>query len=239
MKEKTLTMILVGMSILLFVVIISFGFIYSINKSKLIIEYYHTDITLSEGVIFDDPHLINEYGAPITLNKGSQGVIAYYIDWREKEHNYERIRAKFILENNNEVVVYLMPKQEAESNGYYIVQSLDASIEKYDGNVVQTIPGTIDVVIPIIDFDKIEESQTIMTEHKQIVETYNQKVKQTIISGSIVAILIAVILVFAIWLLYYFVRKVNVRKAIVIISICIVVVMAIASVFELYVSQWL
>ena len=239
MKEKTLTMILVGMSILLFVVIISFGFIYSINKSKLIIEYYHTDITLSEGVIFDDPHLINEYGAPITLNKGSQGVIAYYIDWREKEHNYERIRAKFILENNNEVVVYLMPKQEAESNGYYIVQSLDASIEKYDGSVVQTIPGTIDVVIPIIDFDKIEETQTIMLEHKQIVDIYNQKVKQTIISGSIVAILIAVILVFAIWLLYYFVRKVNVRKAIVIISICIVVVMAIASVFELYVSQWL
>ena len=239
MKEKTLTMILVGMSILLFVVIISFGFIYSINKSKLINEYYHTDITLSEGVIFDDPHLINEYGAPITLNKGFQGVIDYYIDWREKEHNYERIRAKFILENNDEVVVYLMPKQEAESNGYYIVQSLDASIEKYDGSVVQTIPGTIDVVIPIIGFNKIEEAQTIMSEYKQIVETYNQKVKQTIISGSIVAIVIAIILVFAIWLLYYFVRNGKVRKAIVVISICIDVVMVIASIFELYVSQWL
>ena len=50
-----------------------------------------TDITLSEGVIFDDPHLINEYGAPITLNKGFQGVIDYYIDWREKEHNYVNI----------------------------------------------------------------------------------------------------------------------------------------------------
>lgn len=239
MKNKIVSKLLLGITILMLMVIISYGIIYSINKSKFIIEYYKTDITLVEDVVFDEPHLINEYGAPIKLNRGAQGVIDYYIDWRVKEQDYERIRAKFFLENSDEFVVYLMPKQEAESNGYYILQSLDASIEKYDGSVIQVVPGTIDVVIPIIDFDRIEEAQTIISDHNKIVETYNQEVTQTIISGSIVAALIAVILVFALWLIYYFVRNVNVRKAILIISICIDVVMIIASLFELYVSRWI
>ena len=79
---------------------------------------------------------------------------------------------------------------------------------------------TIEITTPVININKINDSQKIVSEFKQTRERYDQSIKQTIISGSIIAAVKALAIVAVVWLVKLIARKEKVSKALVVLTIC-------------------
>jgi hypothetical protein len=90
---------------------------------------------------------------------------------------------------------------------------------------------TFEVGTPVININLINDSQRIISEFSQARVRYNQNIKQTIISGSIVAVICALAFVAVIWFVNLFVQKEQVEKALVILTICFDVVMILVDLF--------
>ena len=226
MKSKTSNIILVITTILMFLLVTAYGVIKSVRKTKSITEGYKTGITMKETVVFDDPHIVKQYGGPVTLEAGTVGEIYEIIDWYTEKPEYKHIQARFDLEEGESFKVIL--DYEAE-NG----KDTDVSIDTYNGSINafdDAEQNTFEAATPVLNINKINDSQKIASEFKQMRERYYQRVKQTIINGSIIGVVIAFALAAAIWLVKLFVRKEKVGKALAILTICIDVAMALIDV---------
>ena len=115
-----------------------------------------------------------------------------------------------------------------------IVETSDASVSFGDGKNDWENTNTIEIVTPVININKISDSQTIISEFNQMHERYYGVVKQTIIKDSVIAAICAFVVVAVVWLIKILIRKENAGKALVVVTICIDAVMALAVVLELY-----
>ena len=103
MKSKTSNIILVITTILLFLLVAAYGVIKSVRKTKSITEGYKTGITMKETVVFDDPHIVKQYGGPVTLEAGTAGEIYDVIDWYTEEHEHKHIKASFTVDEGTDI----------------------------------------------------------------------------------------------------------------------------------------
>lgn len=228
MKIKSGNKILVITTILMFLLVTAYGVIGSVLKAKHVCESYKTGITLNKTVVLDDQRIINQYGGPVTLEAGTVGEILEIVDWYTEKHEFEHIRASFSVDEGNEISVIL---------GYEMESGKDTDII-IDINTVPENPledesetYTFEVGTPVININLINDSQRIISEFSQARVRYNQNIKQTIISGSIVAVICALAFVAVIWFVNLFVQKEQVEKALVILTICFDVVMILVDLF--------
>ena len=198
-------------TVLMFVLITSYGVIKSVEKSKRVFGEYQKEITVKEKIVLDDQSIINRYGKPIILEAGTTGEIYDLIESSGEKLGYRHIKATFHLDEGGifSVILRYEPESGKESS------------------------------IPEIDINKINDSQKITSEFIQIYETYHQEVKQTIIKGSVISVIIALAVAAFIWLIRIFMRKDNAVKILVIITICIDVILLHADAIELYISLWI
>lgn len=194
----------------MFVLFSSYGVIKSVEKSKQVYGKYQKEITVKEKIVLDDQSVVNQYGKPIILEAGTTGEIYDLIEPYGEKSGYRHIKASFHLDEGGIFSVILRYEPESEK----------------------------DSSIPVIDINKINDSQKITSEFIQIYETYHQEVKQTIIIGSVIAAAIALALVSVIWIIRSFMRRDNAVKTLVIITICIDAFMISADMLELYLSNW-
>ena len=194
----------------MFVLFSSYGVIKSVEKSKQVYGKYQKEITVKEKIMLDDQSVVNQYGKPIILEAGTTGEIYDLIEPYGEKSGYQHIKASFHLDEGGIFSVILRYEPESEK----------------------------DSSIPVIDINKINDSQKITSEFIQIYETYHQEVKQTIIIGSVIAAVIALALVSVIWIIRSFMRRDNAVKTLVIITICIDAFMISADMLELYLSNW-
>ena len=109
----------------------------------------------------------------------------------------------------------------------------DVSINIYNGSINafdDAEQNTFEAATPVLNINKINDSQKIASEFKQMRERYYQRVKQTIKDGSIKGVIVAFALVAVIWVVKLTVRKEKVGKALAILTICIDVAMALIDV---------
>lgn len=194
----------------MFVLFSSYGVIKSVEMSKQVYGKYQKEITVKEKIVLDDQSVVNQYGKPIILEAGTTGEIYDLIEPYGEKSGYQHIKASFHLDEGGIFSVILRYEPESEK----------------------------DSSIPVIDINKINDSQKITSEFIQIYETYHQEVKQTIIIGSVIAAVIALALVSVIWIIRSFMRRDNAVKTLVIITICIDAFMISADMLELYLSNW-
>ena len=128
-------------------VIIAYGTIKSINKTKFVSESYQTEITMAKTVVLDGQSVISKYGKSISLESGMNGEIKDVIDWYGEKHIYQHIRAEFVLSNGDTLYVIL-------------------------NNDIECLDNTI---TPIIDINNIENSQIVISEFNQTHDLYNHK----------------------------------------------------------------
>lgn len=210
MKKESINKLIIVLMILLSAEIIAYGTIKSINRSELVSESYQTEITMAKTVVLDGQSVISKYGKSISLESGMKGEIKDVIDWYGEKHNYQHIRAEFVLSNGDTLYVIL-------------------------NNDIECLDNTI---TPVIDINNIENSQIVISDFNQTRDLYNYKVKQTIISGCIISTIIAVIIVSIVIIIKSFIHFASAEKTLIIFSACIDTVMLIAILFESYVSGW-
>ncbi len=170
---------LVITTIILFFTVTAFGVIKSVNKSKVISKSFQADITLTETVVFDDQNIISIYGNPLTFEKGTTGKILDVIDSYGEKHNCDHIRAMLTSSDGQQINVILVSRQEEEKD-YDIFQNEEASVTTSNGTDVKTKTNIFVTTTPVIDINKTENAQTVISEFNQIKEKYYQEVKQTI-----------------------------------------------------------
>ncbi len=211
MKIKSVNKILAVTTILMFLLVTAYGVIKTSEKSKRVFGEYQKEITVKEKIVLDDQSIINRYGKPIILEAGTTGEIYDLIEPYGEKSGYRHIKATFHLDEGGmfSVILRYEPESGKESS------------------------------IPEIDINKINDSQKITSEFIQIYETYHQEVKQTIIKGSVISVIIALAVAAFIWLIRIFMRKDNAVRILVIITICIDVILLHADAVELYFSLWI
>ena len=218
MKTKSQTKLLIFTTILMFFIVAAYGVIDSWQDSKSITEGYKTSITLKETVVFDDQLIVKQYGGPVTLEAGTAGEIYEIIAWFTEEHEYKHIRAEFTFDEDKKIGVILDYEAASENDSDVIIDTYNGTINPLDDKSEQY---TFVTVTPTININKINDSQKIASEFKQMRERYYQRVKQTIRDGSIKGAIVALALVVVIWLVKLIVRKEKVGKVLVILTICI------------------
>ena len=211
MKTRSSNMQIILLASLFFLEIIAYGIIKSIDNSKLVSEVYHAEITMGETVMLDDQSIIKRYGKPIYLEYGTLGEINDVIDWYGEKHGYKHIRAKFILLDGEILNVILNNEMDSEF---------------------------IDNSVPVIDINKVNDSQKVISEFNQMRDKYTHSVNQTLFSGIIISVIIATIMVSIILILKCFIHNNSVEKVLVFVVVCFDVMMPIISLFELYFSGW-
>ena len=226
MKSKTSNIILVITTILLFLLVAAYGVIKSVRKTKSITEGYKTGITMKETVVFDDPHIVKQYGGPVTLEAGTAGEIYDVIDWYTEEHEHKHIKASFTVDEGEKFNVILGYEMESGKDTDVSINIYNGSINAFD----DAEQNTFEAATPVLNINKINDSQKIASEFKQMRERYYQRVKQTIKDGSIKGVIVAFALVAVIWVVKLTVRKEKVGKALAILTICIDVAMALIDV---------
>lgn len=211
MKIKSVNKILAVTTILMFLLVTAYGVIKTSEKSKRVFGKYQKEITVKEKIVLDDQSIINRYGKPIILEAGTTGEIFDLIEPYGEKLGYRHIKATFHFDEGGmfSVILRYEPESGKESS------------------------------IPEIDINKINDSQKITSEFIQIYETYHQEVKQTIIKGIVISVVIALAAVAFIWLIRFFMRKDNAVRILVIITICIDVILLHADAIELYISLWI
>jgi hypothetical protein len=228
MKMKSQNKWLILASILMFFLVTAYGVIGSVLKAKHVCESYKTGITLNKTVVFDDPHIVKQYGGPITLEAGTAGEIFDVIDRYTEEHNYKHIRASFPLDEGKEIDVILGYEMESGKDTDIIIDTYTVPENPFED---ESETYTFEVKTPEININIINDSQRIISEFNQARVRYNQNIKQTIISGSIVAVICALAFVAVIWFVNLFVQKEQVEKVLVILTICFDVVMILVDLF--------
>lgn len=222
MKNK----LLIISTILLFVTVSLYGIIRSINNAKRMFASFQADITVKETVVLDNQDVLKVYGEPVILEKGMTGKIFDSFELNGEMHGYEHIHAQFAIKKGTilYVILELEPEENEVAENSYGNETEERFIQE---STVASYP-------PKIRIDKIENYQELISEFKQIRDDYYQKVKQTIVSGSVFAVIIAIVLVAIVWIIRFFVRKNNVGKILTIATTCVDVVMALAALIELY-----
>jgi len=227
MKSKTSNIILVITTILMFLLVTAYGVIKSVRKTKSITEGYKTVITMKETVVFDDPNIVKQYGGPVTLEAGTAGEIFDVIDWYTEEHEHKHIKASFTLDEGEKFNVILGYEMESGKDTNVSIDTYSGTINALDDESEQY---TFEAATPVLNINKINDSQKIASEFKQTRERYYQRVKQTIKDGSIIGAVVALAMVAVIWVVKLTVRKEKVGKALAILTICIDVAMALIDV---------
>lgn len=235
MKNKTQNKWLLLTTLLMFFLVASYGFIKSTRKAKSIHESYKASISLKESVVFDDKHIIKIYGEPIVLEAGTVGEIFDVFDSYSEEHGNRHIRVEFSLDENKTLDAILDYETVSEKDTGVVVDTYDATINVLDDEKEQE-KKTYEVATPVLNINKINDSQKIASEFKQTRERYYQAVKQTRIKGSVWGAIVALALVAIIWCVKLIVRKEKVGKTLVILTICFDVVMVFANLIALYLT---
>lgn len=239
MKAKTRKRLLIVTMAIMLVSVVAHGFFDAVIKSKSIIETYEAEFTLKETVKFDDPEIINEFGGPVIFESGTKGRINDYFEQYNDSHGYKHIHAYLILNNEPYISVLLMSKEDAEANGYYYKRCFDTTTEINNGKEEKVIPGSYIEVIPIVVYDQIEDSDTIVAEFEQVQNNYHHEIRHTVISGTLEAALVPIILVAVFGVICLIVRNEKALKALFVISICFDVVLIFATLLEWYFSTTL
>ena len=230
--------VLVITTVIMLFVLIGFGIANSIGKSRQVVESYRSEITLKETIVLDDQNTLNKFNGPITLEKGTRGEINDSFDWYGETHGYKHIKARFTLDDKRLDVILVFEKESEGSEDN--IQVVDSTITIGNGEEQQIIPGTITVNDPpFIDINNVEDSQRIITEFQQTRESYNRKVKKTVVTGSVISVVIAISLVSVVWTIKLVCHKEKIARILLIVSACIDVVMVIAAALEFYFIGWL
>lgn len=201
----------------MFLLVVAYGFNKAARKAKGVTEGYKTNITLKETVVLDDQHTVKRYGGPVTLEAGTVGEILEIVDWYTEKHEFEHIRASFFVDEGNEISVILGYEMESGKDTDVIVKTYNAIYILDD----KTEPGeTFEAATPVININKINDSQKITSEFKEMYARYHQRVKQTLDKGSIIGAVYAFVIVAAVWLIKIFIRKEKAGKVLLIATIC-------------------
>ena len=217
MKMKSHNKWLILTTILMFLLVVAYGFNKAARKAKGVTEGYKTNITLKETVVLDDQHTVKRYGGPVTLEAGTVGEILEIVDWYTEKHEFEHIRASFSVDEGNEISVILGYEMESGKDTDVIVKTYNAIYILDD----KTEPGeTFEAATPVININKINDSQKITSEFKEMYARYHQRVKQTLDKGSIIGAVYAFVIVAAVWLIKIFIRKEKAGKVLLIATIC-------------------
>lgn len=238
MKYESNIKLLLITTVFLLVLIISYGTIKSINKSKTISESYQTEIVLNKNVMLDDQSIIDKYGEPILLEKGTRGTIRDTINWYGEKRDSNHIKAWVILNDGNKLDIVLDYEHGLESNNSVIIQSVDSSVITSNDTNTQSKTSCFDVITPVLNISSIEDYSIIITEFEEINELYSYRVKQTIIWGCIIATIIAAVIVSVIWIIKSIFHNDRVGKTLIVLSICFNIVMMFSIILELYFSGW-
>ena len=201
----------------MFLLVVAYGFNKAARKAKGVTEGYKTNITLKETVVLDDQHTVKRYGGPVTLEAGTVGEILEIVDWYTEKHEFEHIRASFSVDEGNEISVILGYEMESGKDTDVIVKTYNAIYILDD----KTEPGeTFEAATPVININKINDSQKITSEFKEMYARYHQRVKQTLDKGSVIGAVYAFVIVAAVWLIKIFIRKEKAGKVLLIATIC-------------------
>ena len=215
----------------MFLLVVAYGFNKAARKAKGVTEGYKTNITLKETVVLDDQHTVKRYGGPVTLEAGTVGEILEIVDWYTEKHEFEHIRASFSVDEGNEISAILGYEMESGKDTDVIVKTYNAIYILDD----KTEPGeTFEAATPVININKINDSQKIASEFLQAREKYYQAVKQTRIKGSVLGAIAALAMVAGVWLVKHIVRKEKVGKVLLILTICIDVVLVLVDLISFY-----
>jgi len=232
MKMKSQNKWLILTTILMFLLVTAYGVIGSWQNAKSITEGYKTGITLKETVVLDNERIIAQYGEPVTLEAGTEGEISDVIDQYTEKHEYKHIRASFPLDEGEKISVIWGYEMESGKDTDIIVDTYDARINILDDEKDQG--NSFEVATPVININKINDSQKLASEFLQAREKYYQAVKQTRIKGSVLGAIAALAMVAGVWLVKHIVRKEKVGKVLLILTICIDVVLVLVDLISFY-----
>lgn len=233
MKMKSQNKWLILTTILMFLLVAFYGFIKAAQNAKGVTEGYKASITLKETVVLDNDYVVNAYGGPVTLEAGTVGEILEIVDWYTEKHEFEHIRASFSVDEGNEISVILGYEMESGKDTDVIVKTYNAIYILDD----KTEPGeTFEAATPVININKINDSQKITSEFKEMYARYHQRVKQTLDKGSIIGAVYAFVIVAAVWLIKIFIRKEKAGKVLLIATICFDALMILVDCASIYMT---
>ena len=180
-------------------------------RERDIVEVYYKEVTVTEDIVFDDDatvpddvvsagdDAIRKSCGAVKIPAGTTGTIRDLVNSRGDEVGTDRIRADFRLDDGTIIMAVIPADPDADifSSGY------------------------------VIDVNKIESGQAILSEYKQTRETYKTRVRNTWVLGTLIGIVSAILLSVFFMILNRYLLKHNKSTVIVFRLLIVVVVIAV------------
>lgn len=152
--------------ILMVAACVAAGVLGAYSHERNIVEVLYRDVTVTEDIVFDDDETVKKYGGAVTIPAGMTGTIRNMVNSRGDAAGEGRIRAEFKLDDGTFIMAAIPADPDADTGSYRFV----------------------------IDVNKIESGQTILSEYRQTRETCKTRVRNTWILGILTGIVAAILL---------------------------------------------
>ena len=138
----------------------------NLHAQKYCYVIFSKDITLAEDVVFEDGYSTYFHDGPVVITKGTSGYITDEATYGADDSGEEFIHATFLLDDGGSIGVLL---------------STDMPSDKH--------PDLL------IDIQKIESSQEVLSEYKQSREYVRTSIRNTRIIGALIGFAVSAVIV--------------------------------------------
>ena len=152
--------------ILMIAACVAAGVLGAYSHKRNIVEVLYRDVTVTEDIVFDDDETVEKYGGAVTIPAGMTGTIRNMVNSKGDAAGEGLIRAEFKLDDGTFIMAAIPADPDADTGSYRFV----------------------------IDVNKIESGQMILSEYRQTRETYKTRVRNTWVLGILTGIVSAILL---------------------------------------------
>ena len=191
--------------ILMIAACVAAGVLGAYSHERNIVEVLYRDVTVTEDIVFDDDETVEKYGGAVTIPAGMTGTIRNMVNSKGDAAGEGLIRAEFKLDDGTFIMAAIPADPDADTGSYRFV----------------------------IDVNKIESGQMILSEYRQTRETYKTRVRNTWVLGILTGIVSAILLTAFFVILNRQLLKQNKSTAIVFrLLIAVAIIAAVVILFE-------
>lgn len=138
----------------------------NLHAQKYCYVIFSKDITLAEDVVFEDEYSTYFHGSPVIITKGAVGSITDEATYNADDAGEEFIHATFLSSDGDWIDVVLSTDMPSDN------------------------PPTL-----LIDIQKIESSQEVLSEYKQSREYVRSSIRNTRIIGALIGFAVSAVIV--------------------------------------------
>lgn len=173
MKKDSIAVLIICISLV--AISVPVGMFMGNSFERFISETYFKEFTLANDVVFDEPEIVDFYGGPLKYPAGMKGSIVESISGGVEVKGHEYINIHIRSENGTGADAAISIDPDSEKGAY-------------------ALKGDIYGVVAVFSLNDIEDSETILTEYKELHERYYSRAKTARTVSLVTSVAVSLIL---------------------------------------------